>query len=148
MGVVADAALAAGGKVIGVIPEGLMTSEVAHQGLTELIVTSNMHERKAAMAIRADAFVALPGGLGTLEELFEVWTWAQLGFHDKPCGLLDAAGYFDGLLGFLRHAADSGFIKVSELDRMRIEADPDRLLDRFATDLAPRHTTHAVLDES
>jgi uncharacterized protein (TIGR00730 family) len=103
MGALADAALAAGGKVIGIIPEALKTREVDHRGLTELHVVDSMHTRKRMMADRADAFVALPGGAGTLEELFEVWTWAQLGDHRKPCALLDVAGYYAQLAGFLDH---------------------------------------------
>src|SRR5690606_3148407 len=98
MGAVADATLAAGGKVVGVIPEALVRKEVAHRGNVELIVTRSMHERKTKMAELADGFVALPGGIGTFEELFEIWTWAQLGFHRKPCGLFNVAGYYDGLL--------------------------------------------------
>jgi uncharacterized protein (TIGR00730 family) len=110
MGVLADAALQRGGSVIGVIPEALVRKEVAHTGLTELRVVHSMHERKALMSELSDAFIALPGGLGTFEELFEVVTWAQLGIHAKPCGLLNVKGYYDGLLSFVRHAVVEEFL--------------------------------------
>jgi uncharacterized protein (TIGR00730 family) len=110
MGVLADAALRRGGSVVGVIPEALLRKEVAHTGLTELRVVASMHERKALMSDLADAFVALPGGLGTFEELFEIVTWSQLGIHAKPCGLLNVRGYYDGLLTFLRHAVAEEFL--------------------------------------
>lgn len=111
MGILADAALATGGRVIGVIPEALRRKEVAHTGLSELRVVGSMHERKALMNDLADAFIALPGGLGTFEEFFEVLTWAQLGIHAKPCGLLNVRGYYDGLLSFVRHAVDERFLR-------------------------------------
>lgn len=111
MGAVADAALAHGGEVIGVIPRGLFTTEIGHPGLTELVEVGSMHERKARMAAEADAFVALPGGLGTLEELAEIATWSQLGIHAKPVGLLDVDGYWDHLLAFLDGAVESGFVR-------------------------------------
>jgi uncharacterized protein (TIGR00730 family) len=145
MGAVADAALEAGGRVIGVIPEALLEWEVAHLGLSELRVTDSMHDRKALMGELADGFLTLPGGFGTLEELFEVLTWAQLGFHPKPCGLLNAARYFDPLLRMLDHSVAEGFVRPVHrallldgtalpglLDRMakyRAEA-PDRWVDR------------------
>jgi uncharacterized protein (TIGR00730 family) len=132
MGTVADAALAAGGEVIGVIPQKLLDRELAHRGLTELHVVTTMHERKALMAALSEGFVALPGGLGTLEEFFEVWTWAQLGYHDKPLGLLDVDGYFAPLLAFLSHASDQRFIAESELSRVTHHADPGALLDGMA----------------
>ena len=110
MGVLADAALAEGGEVIGVIPQALVDREIAHRGLTDLRVVGSMHERKALMAELSDAFVALPGGLGTLEELFEVYTWAQLGLHRKPCGLLDVEGYYAGIAAFLEHAVEERFV--------------------------------------
>ena len=113
MGVLADEALARGGAVTGVIPETLMEREVAHAGLTELIVVDSMHTRKALMASRADAFIAIPGGMGTLEELFEVLTWKQLGLHAKPCGLLNVEGYYDNLLSLLDHAVDHGLGRVA-----------------------------------
>ncbi|MDD1633959.1 MAG: TIGR00730 family Rossman fold protein, partial [Methylococcaceae bacterium] len=103
MGMVADQVLKLGGQVIGVIPKALAHKEVAHHHLTELHVTQSMHERKMLMAELSDGFIALPGGIGTLEELFEIWTWAQLGFHNKPCGLLNVEGYYDSLIGFLDH---------------------------------------------
>lgn len=122
MGTLADAALAAGGEVIGVIPGALVVKELAHQGLTEQRVVGSMHERKALMADLADAFIALPGGIGTLEELFEVWTWGQLGFHHKPCGLLNFRGYYRLLEQFLNHAREQGFLR-SEHRRMLLTAD-------------------------
>lgn len=133
MGQLADAVLAAGGAVTGVIPDALVGKEIAHDGLTELLVTRSMHERKAKMVELADGFIAFPGGVGTLEELFEVWTWAQLGFHDKPCGLLNVAGYYDALAGFLDHAAAEEFVRPAHRAMLMIEAEPGRLLDRFET---------------
>ena len=133
MGAVADAALAAGGEVVGVIPEALMKKELAHPGLSELVVTRSMHERKTAMAELADGFVALPGGIGTFEELFEIWTWAQLGFHRKPCGVLNVAGYYDQLLGFLDHARDEGLLAPSVREVLQVADGADALLDRFAS---------------
>ena len=133
MGVLADSVLACGGKVVGVIPEALLAKEVAHAGLSELRVVASMHERKALMSDLADAFVALPGGLGTLDELFEVLTWAQLGLHAKPYGILNVCNYFDTLLAFLDHAVDEGFLK-SEHRAMVITADsPQDLLGRLAS---------------
>lgn len=111
MGAVADAALAAGGEVVGVIPHALTDKEVAHEGLTELHVVDSMHQRKAMMADLSDGFIALPGGIGTFEELFEIWTWGQLGIHAKPCGLLNVAGYYDLLVAFLDGSAEAGFIR-------------------------------------
>ena len=137
MGVVADAALEAGGRVVGVIPQALMKRELAHAGLTELVVTASMHERKARMAELADGFVALPGGLGTLEELFEIWTWGQLGWHHKPCGLLNAAGFYDKLVAFLDGATEDQFLKPEHRAMLVVDADPDRLLDRFAAYTPP-----------
>ena len=118
MGAVADAALAGGGEVIGVIPEALVAKEIAHTGLTDLRIVASMHERKALMADLADGFIALPGGWGTLEEFFEVLTWAQLGLHRKPCGLLNVAGYFDGLLAFAGHAVAEGFVRPDHREMM------------------------------
>jgi len=137
MGVVAEAALAAGGEVIGIIPEALMRKELAHAGLTRLEVTASMHERKARMAELADAFVALPGGLGTFEELFEIWTWAQLGWHAKPCGVLNVGGYYDKLVGFVDHAADEGFLRQQHRAMLVVESEPECLLDRFERYDAP-----------
>jgi len=137
MGAVADATLAAGGRVIGIIPESLRSKEMAHLGLTELHVVKSMHERKTLMAQKSDGFVALPGGAGTFEEIFEVWTWAQLGFHSKPCGLLNVAGYYDQLAGFLDHAAESGFMRAEHRATLMVESDPATLLDRYVTYSAP-----------
>jgi len=131
MGTVADAVLAGGGEVIGVIPRTLVDREIAHRGLTELRVVSSMHERKAVMAELSDAFVALPGGLGTLEELFEVWTWAQLGLHRKPIALLDVANFFDSLAAFLDHAVNERFLNTLNRSVLITETDPSALLDRL-----------------
>lgn len=133
MGAVADAVLDAGGEVIGVIPKVLLEKEVAHGRLTELRVVASMHERKAMMADLADAFVALPGGLGTLEELCEILTWAQLGLHAKPCGLLNVADYFDGLLAFLDHAVSERFIKPEHRAVLITATAAGDLLDRLAS---------------
>ena len=132
MGVVADTVLAAGGEVVGVIPQGLATKELAHGGLTELRVVASMHDRKATMASLADGFVALPGGLGTLEETLEVLTWVQLGIHDKPVGVLNVEGYFDALGDLLRHAVREGFMRREYFDLLLFADAPDELLDRLA----------------
>lgn len=132
MGVVADQILQLGGKAVGVIPEALVRKEVAHHHLTELHVTQSMHERKMLMAELSDAFIALPGGLGTLEELFEIWTWAQLGIHDKPCGLLNTDGYYDPLIAFLEHATTEQFVSRTHRSMLLVEREADALLDRFA----------------
>ncbi len=129
MGTVADAALAAGGEVTGVIPEHLMRAEIAHHGLTELHVVADMHERKATMARLSDGFLALPGGAGTLEELFEVWTWAQLGLHTKPVGMLDVRGYYSRLAEFLDHTVTEGFLNHATRDLVTIDPDPHTLLE-------------------
>lgn len=131
MGIVADAALAEGGTVIGVIPQTLMDREVGHRGLTELHVVQTMHERKRLMAEQADAFLALPGGIGTFEELFEVWTWRQLGYHDKPVGLLNVGGYYDKLASFLAHTVEQGFLSPAQLGVLEVGADPAELLQRL-----------------
>ena len=131
MGAVADGALARGGKVIGVMPQLLVDKEVAHRGLTELHVVSSMHERKTMMADLSDAFVALPGGNGTLEEIFEVYTWTQLGFHAKPCAFLDVAGFYQPLAAFLTGVAEQGFLKTEHLEMLMMETDMERLLQRF-----------------
>jgi uncharacterized protein (TIGR00730 family) len=128
MGVMAGAALAAGGRVVGVIPRALVDKEWAKSDCTELHVVENMHERKRMMAERADAFVALPGGIGTLEEFFEVWTWRQLGFHDKPVGLLNLDGYFDPLLKFLGESVAHGFMTDWQMDLVRVGSDIGTLL--------------------
>jgi uncharacterized protein (TIGR00730 family) len=129
MGAVADAALAAGGEVVGVIPQHLVDREVAHDGLTELRVTGSMHERKALMADLADGFVALPGGLGTLEELAEILTWSQLGLQSKPCGLLDVESFFDPLLAFLDHTVAERFVSTEHRALVLAADRPDALLD-------------------
>ncbi|MCF7203802.1 TIGR00730 family Rossman fold protein [Pseudomonas oligotrophica] len=131
MGVVADAALAAGGQVIGIIPQSLKDAEIGHPGLTRLEVVDGMHARKARMAELADAFVALPGGLGTLEELFEVWTWGQLGYHAKPLGLLDVGGFYAGLGQFLDHLVEEGFVRAQYREMLQREATPEALLERL-----------------
>jgi len=132
MGALANAALAGGGRVVGVIPQNLVDRENAHLGLSELIITPDMHTRKARMAGLADAFLALPGGYGTLEELFEVVTWGQLGLHRKPVGMLDSDGFWDGLLAFLAHTRTQGFIPESGLSVLPCASDPDRILDLLA----------------
>lgn len=132
MGVIADSVLAAGGDVLGIIPEDLRRKEIAHTGLTQLHITRSMHERKAAMAEEADGCIALPGGLGTLDELCEILTWAQLGIHGKPIGLLDIDGFFGHLEAFFDFAVDQGFIKPEHRALLMRESDPDKLLDRMA----------------
>lgn len=132
MGQVADAALAAGARVTGVIPESLMRREVGHTGLTQLHVVNTMHERKRLMADGCDAFIALPGGVGTFEELFEVWSWRHLGYHDRPIGLLDVAGYFQPLIAMLRQAADAGFVTADQIGMVTIDESPAALLDAIA----------------
>jgi uncharacterized protein (TIGR00730 family) len=131
MGVVADAALRAGGSVIGVITQALVDREVAHHGLTALNVVRTMHERKAEMASLADAFLVLPGGIGTLEEFFEVWTWGQLGEHTKPVGLVNLAGYFDDLIRFLDHAVDEELLKPKHRAMLIVADSPAAVLDAF-----------------
>jgi uncharacterized protein (TIGR00730 family) len=133
MGQLADAALAAGGHVVGVIPEHLMRPEVAHQRLNELIVVDSMHTRKRTMSERADAFLVLPGGFGTFEEMFEMVTWLQLGLHAKPVALVNCLGYFDHLLAFLQHAAAEGFIRPQHRDLLLVESTPAVLIKRLAT---------------
>lgn len=130
MGTVADAALDAGGRVVGVIPQALMDREVGHAGLTELHVVQTMHERKQLMAERADAFIALPGGIGTLEELYEVWSWQQLGYHDKPVALLNVDGYYDALLTFMRVSHERGFVSAPQHHALLVDDDAGRLLER------------------
>lgn len=137
MGVLANSTLEAGGKVIGIIPEALQKKEIAHTGLTELRVVASMHERKALMAELSDGFVALPGGMGTLEELCEVLTWAQLGFHKKPCGVLDIGGYYGHLNAFLDHAVSQGFIVPGHRSMLLAHTTPAGLLDQFETYVAP-----------
>ena len=132
MGVIADAVLAAGGEVVGVITQRLVDLEIPHLGLTEKRVVETMHERKAIMADRADAIIAMPGGIGTLDELFEIFTWSQLGLHRKPIGLLDIAGFWQPTLAMLRAIVDEGFLRAEHLATLLVESDPEVLLDRLA----------------
>jgi uncharacterized protein (TIGR00730 family) len=131
MGTLADETLAQSGRIVGIIPRHLMRPEVAHRGLTELHVVESMHERKQAMAERSDAFIVLPGGYGTLEEMFEMVTWLQLQLQAKPVGILNIEGYFDRMLEFLRHAAQEGFIRPEHWDLLIVEHTPDLLIDRL-----------------
>src|SRR5688500_7198060 len=131
MGILADTALADGGEVIGVMPQDLVDREIAHTGLTELHVVGSMHERKALMAELSDGFVALPGGAGTLEELIEVYTWSQLGLHDKPMGVLNVLGYYDGLAALLDHAVQEGFLRPQHREAMHAATTPGELLAAF-----------------
>jgi uncharacterized protein (TIGR00730 family) len=131
MGVLADATLEAGGEVVGVIPQLLVDREIAHTGLTELHVVSSMHERKALMAELSDGFVALPGGIGTLEELIEVYTWRFLGIHAKPLGVINTAGYYDGLSAFLDHSVSQGFLRAEHRTRLVVAADTEALLEAW-----------------
>jgi hypothetical protein len=131
MGALADAALVSGGRVVGVVPAGLFPDAIVHRGLSELRLVGSMHERKALMAQLADAFIAMPGGMGTLEELCEILTWRQIGLHQKQCGLLNVDGYYDPLLALLDHAVGEGFIRAENRRSLLVEADPNRLLDRL-----------------
>lgn len=137
MGVVADAVRRRGGEVIGVIPQNLVDRELAHRDLPDLRIVGSMHERKALMAALSDGFVAMPGGIGTLEELFEIWTWAQLGLHAKPCGLLNVGGFYDTLLGFLDHVVAEGFVRPGHREMLIVERDPAAILSAFAAYRAP-----------
>ncbi len=128
MGILADAALEAGGQVLGVIPQALVDKEYAHRGCTELLIVQTMHERKRIMAEQADAFLALPGGIGTLEEFFEVWTWRQLGYHDKPVGLLNHKGHYDGLLQFMAHTVAQEFMGPWQMSLIEVGDQPESLL--------------------
>ena len=133
MGVLADAVIEKGGEITGVIPDKLMDMEVAHEGITELRVVRTMHERKALMAELSDGFIVLPGGLGTLEETMEMITWLQLGYHDKPVGLLNVRGYYDPLLGFFRHMNEEGFIAEKILDSFMVDDAPESLVRSMLT---------------
>jgi uncharacterized protein (TIGR00730 family) len=146
MGVLADAVLRGGGSVTGVITRALEDKEISHHGLMELIVVRTMHERKAMMADRADGFIMLPGGYGTMDEFFEVLTWTQLGIHVKPCGILDVNGYFGPLLGLLDHAAGQGFLRDDHREMVLTGTDPAGLLDRMAAWTPP--ATEKWLDPS
>jgi len=146
MGEVADATLRAGGRVVGIIPKALVEKEWAHTGCSELLVVDTMHERKRLMAERADAFVALPGGIGTFEEFFEVWTWRQLGYHDKPVGLLNMAGYYDGLLAFVANVTRQGFMNEWQNALIQVGTEIGPLLQRLVQDagLSPPARTEAL----
>jgi uncharacterized protein (TIGR00730 family) len=138
MGTIADTVLAAGGEVIGVIPHALMLKEVGHTGLTKLRIVNTMHERKALMAELSDAFIALPGGYGTLDEFCEILTWAQLGLHNKPCGILNVNGYFDPLIELFQKSVAEGFLRKQHADMLMIESDPEILLKKMAAYQPPR----------
>jgi uncharacterized protein (TIGR00730 family) len=138
MGAIADSVLEGGGKVYGVIPRALSQKEVAHPGLTSLEIVEDMHQRKARMAELADGFIALPGGVGTLEELFEVWTWAQLGFHDKPVGLFNVEGFYDQLASFIDHLVTEQFLADPYRAMLLVDDDPQRLIGRFRDYTPPR----------
>lgn len=137
MAALADRVLELGGEVIGVIPEMLVSREIAHNGLSELVLVASMDERKKQMAARSDGFIALPGGLGTLDELFEVLTWTQLGLHTKPCALLNVCGYFDDLIRFLETGVDEGFVRAAHRGALLVDAEPKDLLDRLCPLLTP-----------
>jgi len=137
MGVIADEVLRLGGEATGVIPKALVEREVGHAGLTRLFVVKDMHERKAMMAELSEGFIAMPGGMGTLEELFEMLTWAQLGIHAKPIGLLNANGFWDGLAGFVRHQCEEGFVRPEHVGLMQVEADPGVLIQRLRAAALP-----------
>ena len=141
MGVIADEVIRLGGEVTGIIPKALMDKEVGHGGLTRLHIVKDMHERKAMMASLSDGFVAMPGGIGTLEELFEVFTWSQLGLHDKPIGLLNVDGFYDGLIAFLRHVVAERFLKAEQASLLIHEADARLLVDRLKSHIPQGHDT-------
>ena len=144
MGVIADTMLENKGEVIGVMPQSLVDREVAHPGLTRLEVVPSMHERKAMMAELADGFIALPGGIGTLEEIFEVMTWAQLGFHQKPCALFNVEGYYDKMTAFLDQVVEEGFVKAEHRNLLMTQRDPEALIHAFKTYETPVATTKWV----
>ncbi|MCX2722201.1 TIGR00730 family Rossman fold protein [Roseibium salinum] len=148
MGTVADAALAAGGKVIGVLPRALQDKEIGHEGLTELHLVGSMHERKAQMADLSDAFIALPGGVGTLEEIFEIWTWGQLGYHKKPCGFLNVEGYYDHLIAFLDHQAQEGFTRKAMRDMAQFAETAEELIGMFKSYDPPSSPKWITKDET
>jgi uncharacterized protein (TIGR00730 family) len=148
MGVLADAALAAGGVVIGVMPQALVDREIGHRGLTELRIVGSMHDRKALMADLSDAFVAVPGGIGTREELIEIYTWSQLGIHSKACGVLNVRGYYDALAAFLDHAVEEGFLRPQHRAVLSVAADPGELLDRLDAFEPPTVRKWLELDRS
>ncbi len=137
MRALADSTLAAGGSVIGVMPQSLIDREIGHKGLTEMRIVQNMHERKALRADLADAFIALPGGHGTLDEFCEILTWAQLGIHHKPCGILNVNGYYDSLLALFNHAVEEGFLRSIHRDMVIVDTNPKQLLERMQTTEMP-----------
>ena len=139
MGVIADAVCAAGGEVIGVIPEALRAREHDHQGITELHVVKTMHERKVMMANLSDGFVTLPGGIGTFEEMFEAWCWSQLGYHNKPVGLLDVGGFYSGLRQFIDNVVDEGFLQPRHRSMLIVEKDPETMIDRIINYTPPEN---------
>jgi len=141
MGVIADEVMRLGGQATGVIPQALLTKEVGHHGLTRLHVVKDMHERKAMMAELADGFIAMPGGIGTLEELFEVFTWSQLGFHDKPIGLLNVDGFYDGLIGFLQHVVNECFLRAEQASLLIHERHAGTLVERLRSFKPQAHAT-------
>jgi len=148
MGTVADAALDAGGKVIGVLPRALEDKEIGHEGLSELHLVGSMHERKAKMADLSDAFIALPGGVGTLEEIFEIWTWGQLGYHRKPCGFLNIDGYYDHLIRFLDHQTEQGFTRDVMRDMVQIAGSPQEMIGLFENYTPPSAPKWIKRDET
>jgi uncharacterized protein (TIGR00730 family) len=148
MGVLADTVLAHGGEAIGVMPQALIEREIGHPGLTDLRVVGSMHERKALMAELSDAFVAVPGGIGTLEELIEVYTWSQLGIHDKACGVLNVHGYYDHLAALLDHAVTEGFLRPQHRAVLSVASEPAELLDRLAAFDPPTVGKWLELDET
>jgi len=148
MGVLADTVLDAGGEAIGVMPQALINREIGHPRLTELRVVDSMHERKAQMANLSDAFVAVPGGIGTLEELIEVYTWSQLGIHEKPCGVLNVRGYYDHLAAFLDHAVTQGFLRAQHRAVLSVADEPAELLDRLAAHKPPTVGKWLELDQT
>jgi uncharacterized protein (TIGR00730 family) len=147
MGVVANATLQAGGRVLGIIPDSMVEREWAHHGITELRIVQNMHERKAQMIAHSDALLALPGGIGTLDEFFEAWTWRQLGYHHKPVGLLNADGFYDGLLGFLRNTVSEDFLGQPHFDLLHLGREIHPLLTHLvqAAQTAPAYPSHMDL---
>lgn len=138
MGTVADAALEAGGRVVGVMPKALVDKEIGHKGLSEQHIVSSMHERKALMADLSDGFIALPGGVGTLEEIFEIWTWAQLGHHDKPLAFMNVLGFYDPLCAFLDHQSSEGFVRKGHRDMAIFSKDAEEILQAFENYDAPK----------
>lgn len=148
MGACADACLAAGGKVVGVIPKHLLDMEVGHINLTAMHVVDTMHERKAMMAELANGFIVLPGGIGTMEEFFEIWTWGQLGIHHKPFGVLNVAGYYDALFSFIATMVEQGFLKIQQAAMTQLSEDPEMLLDALAAYVPPVNPAVLKLSES